>query len=233
MPLEGRYEIADGVPRRLGELAAAGELLAAPLALADFFRLEDRFERLGHFGIAVRGRAHSALLFARRPIRQLDGASIAVTEDSSTTARLLRLILEERYHLSPARYTRGRDPEADAVLLIGNEALRTRQANTSYPFETDLGLEWWLWQHLPFTFAVWAIRKDAPAGVKRDIESAIARSLSANLGQLPDVGKELAGELGTAEEIEAYLGSFVYRLGRNEEEGIARFRELLHGADLR
>ena len=78
-------DAGSNVPRQLGERAAAGELTAALLPLVDYFRLSDRFERLGRFGIGVRGRARSVLLFSLRPIRQLDGAAIAVTNETSTT----------------------------------------------------------------------------------------------------------------------------------------------------
>ncbi len=221
------YTLEDYVPRRLGEQAAAGTLDAGPLPLADFFRLERSFERLGRFGIAVRGRAHSALLFARRPIRQLDGAVIGVTEETSTTALLLRLLLEQRYHLKPAAYERGLQ-DAEARLVIGDEALRFRQANTRYPYEIDLGFEWWLWQHLPFVFAVWAVRKDLPDDAKKRLEHALAHALAVNTAQLEPIVQAAAQELGlSAAEIQAYLSSFIYRLSQPEEEGIARFRELV------
>ena len=140
--------------------------------MVEYFRLEQTFGRLGRFGIAVRGRGHRALLFSRKPIRALDGALIGVTEETSTTICLLRLLLERRYRISPQAYERGQPQEADAVLLIGDEALRFRQTNRQYPFEIDVAFEWWLWQHLPFVFAVWAIRKDASETLKRQLELA-------------------------------------------------------------
>ena len=208
------------------------------MPVADYFRLQDRFERVGPFGIAVRGRAHSVLLFARRPIRQLDGASIALTAESSSSVALLRLLLSQRYGLAP-RYVEGKDParpgsgdsrtgDADAVLLIGDEALRLRQSNTQYPFETDIAFEWWLWQHLPFVFAVWVIRKDAAPGAKKELEQALSRCLGLNTKNLPSVAAECAPNAGmTPEQVHAYLANFIYRLSRPEEEGIVRFQELL------
>ncbi len=246
---EERFEVVECVPRELGRRAAAGEVTAGPLPLADYFKLEDAFERLGHFGIAVRGRAHSVLLFSRKPLRQLDGATIAVTHETSTSAILLRLVLEERYRLLPAAYQRVADLEAarppgpplmvagaggsnesragDALLLIGNEALRFKQANTQYPFEIDVAFEWWLWQHLPFVFAVWAIRKDAGAKEKQQVEAGLARSLSINMKELAAIAEEQAQTLGVpADELRVYLESFVYRLGPDEEAGIKQFKEL-------
>ena len=228
LPLREGYEVTDCVPRELGLRAAAGEITAGPLPLMDYFRLQETFERLGRIGIAVRGRAHSALLFARKPIRQLDGATIAVTQETSTTAVLLRLLLEQRYQLAPASYQRGHDLSADALLLIGDEALCFKRTNTQYPFEIDVGFEWWLWQHLPFVFAVWAVRKDAIPQEKKHLEAALMRSLASNLGQLEAISQEYSKRLTIpAEELHEYLSSFVYRLGPSEEGGIAKFKALV------
>lgn len=237
--------MVDCVPRELGRLAAAGEISAGLLPVADFFRLENQFERLGHFGIAVRGRAHSVILFSKRPFRQLEGAVIAVTEQSSTSVVLLRLILEKHYHITPAGYEprqhgekrgmvvptaseRRHDAEADALLLIGNEALQFKQVNRQYPYETDLGFEWWLWQHQPFVFALWAIRKDAQEKDKKQVESGIARALAMNQREWPAIANDWQEQLGTsAQELQQYLESFVYRLGPGEEQGLQTFKRLV------
>ena len=243
---EERYELVDCVPRELGRLAACGEITAGLLPVTDFFKLEGDFERLGHFGIAVRGRAHSVLLFSKRPLRQLEGATIAVSEQSSTSVVLLRLILEKKYRLTPAGYEprahgekrqivvpaaseRRVDCEADALLLIGNEALQLKQVNRQYPYETDLSFEGWLWQHKPFVFAVWAIRKDAQEKDKIQIESGIARALAMNQRDWPAIANEWQERLGApVQELQQYLESFIYRLGAGEEEGLQTFRELIN-----
>ena len=223
-----RVELTDCVPREGGLLAADGSLTAGLLPLADYLRVPDLFERLGRFGIAVRGRARSVTLFSRKPIRQLDGAVIAVTEETSTTFLLLRLLLEQRYRIAPAEYRRGQHPDADALLLIGDEALRFQRTNTQYPFETDLAFEWWLWQHLPCVFAVWAIRKDAEPEEKKRLERALGQSLARNTAQLDAVAAERSDELGIpAADLAAYLSAFLYRLGPTEEDGIKRFQALV------
>ena len=270
------FELIDKPPRQAGARAAAGDLFAGLLPLADFLRLKGSFDRLGPFGIAVRGRARSVLLFSRKPVRQLEGSVISVTEDTSTSAVLLRLILEQRYDLAPSAYARvgapanggsakevpmhesgsaarvgapqpasqggvdegsvdarsvsthrGHYPDADALLLIGDEALRFRQTNALYPFEIDLGFEWWLWQHLPCVFAVWAITKHAPADEKRTLELAITQSFGRNQHQLEVIAQEHSTRLGIpAADLHSYLSSFIYRLSQPEEEAIKQFYNL-------
>jgi predicted solute-binding protein len=252
-------ELIDVSPREAGELAASGRLDAGLLPLADFLRLEDRLSRVGHFGISVRGRAQSVLLFSLKPARQLEASAIAVTDQTSTSFLLLRLILEHRYQLPPPVYTRVQQAgirsgklrlalaeamagagataqeeavgleSPDALLLIGDEALRFRQTNTLFPFETDLGFEWWLWQHLPSVFAVWTVRQDLPAAEQKRLETSISRSLASSIGQFGAIGQEHAQRLGMqAAEIEAYLSAFNYRFGQTEEQGIAAFQGLAH-----
>jgi len=222
------FRLTDCVPRVLGARAAAGEIAAGPMPVVDYFRLQQTFERLGPFGIAVRGRAHSTWLFTRKPIRQLDGAVIAVTEESSTTACLLQLLLEVRYKVQPAEYRRGQTDDADALLLIGDQALQFARTNTRYPFEIDAGFEWWLWQHLPFVFAVWAVRKDLGPDLKKTIELGVSRTLAKNLNSLDAVAAEQAPRLNIpAADIQSYLSNFVYRLSQQEEAGIVRFKELV------
>ena len=233
LTLGERFEFVDCTPRMLGQRAAAGEIMAGLLPLVDYFRLEDQFERLGPFGIAVRGRARSVLLFSRRPLRQLEGSTIRVTEETSTTAVLLRLLLEQRYHVLPSAYVRGQGTEDDALLLIGDEALQAHQRHTQYPYEVDLAFEWWLWQHLPCVFAIWAIRKDASAEDKKHLEAALSKSLGVGTREFDAIAHERAADLGLpAESLKTYLSSFIYRLSRPEEEGIARLRELVHAHHL-
>lgn len=222
-------ELTDASPRELGERASRGELDAGLLPVADFLRLADRFERLGPFGIAVRGRVQSVVLYSRKPLRQLDGAVIAVSHETSTSAVLLRLLLEVRYDLHPDRYVQSRRDDGDALLLIGDEALRFQRENRQYPFEIDLAFEWWLWQHLPFVFAVWAIRKGLPADDKKRLELALSGALGRNAGQLEAIAAEHAQAFGMAPaELQRYLAGFIYRLSKPEEDGIARFAQLAH-----
>ena len=233
LALDESWEWVDIPPRQLGAEAEQGRILAGPMALADFLRLQDRFERLGVLGVAARGRCGSAFLFSKKPIRQLDGAAIAVTEDTSTTALLLRLLLEVRYELKPKAYQGGESQEAEAMLLIGDEALKAHASDRRFPYETDLAFEWWLWQHLPMVFAVWAVRKDCPPSDKQHLSRALQVQLAKNLGRLDAIAKEHAEALQIpAGELQAYLERFVYRLSQPEEQAITQFERLLHAHHL-
>ena len=52
------------------------------------------------------------------------------------------------------------DGSADALLLIGDEALQAKKEGVQgFPIVTDLGEEWFEWQGTPFVFARWVVRK--------------------------------------------------------------------------
>src|SRR3972149_4863390 len=126
-PLLGEHRLVAMPPRELGRLAERGEIDAGIMATADYLSLEDRYQPAADLGIANHQEVRSILLYARRPLSELGGTRIGITEETSTSIFLLRLLLEARQGIRPADYVRGLRGEGDAFLLIGNEALRGRR----------------------------------------------------------------------------------------------------------
>jgi chorismate dehydratase len=212
------------VPRRLGELAAAGRLDAALLASRDALALEPEFRPLD-LGIACRGPVGSVLLFSKDPVSELDGARLALTAESRTSRALLRILMREHFGVQP-RYVAG-GVRADACLAIGDAALAMRAA-ARWPFVLDLGAAWARFTGLPFVYARWVVRRDAPADAAR----ALARELGARLDAPVDwsAARRPAG-LGEV-AARAYLDAFTYRLGPAECAGLRRFHRELSRHDL-
>ena len=214
-------------PRAMGRLAAEGALDAGLFSLVDCVRLEDTFEPLGDFCIASAGEVRSVLLFARRPIDELAGATVAVTGETSTSVILLKLLLGRRYGLESIRYVEISDGgPADACLLIGDEALRRRGGIESLAHRYDLAEEWSAWQGLPFVFARWVARATAGRDEKAALREALAERLRANLDALDAIGR-VRRDLGmTVAEIRAYLEGFTYEVGHEERRGMETFLDL-------
>ena len=220
------WPIAESLPpRALGEAVAAGRVDAGPLALADCFRLEGTVTRLP-FGIVGPTRGQSVLLFSDRPIGDLGGRRIGVTGETSTSVRLLRILIAFR-HEAPPPVLVGLDEPADAQLIIGDEALRLRRGQWPRPRCYDLGEEWTQWTGHPMVFASWAVRLDAPAAARRDLESTLGRALEIGLASLPAIAARRR-DLGFSErEIIEYLESFRYRIGPDDEKAVGEYRRLL------
>jgi chorismate dehydratase len=211
-------------PRALGEALAAGQVDAGPLALADGIRLQAEVQLLP-FGVAGR-RAQSVFLFADRPLRELGGARIAVTGETATSVRLLRILLAFRDEVAAPTLVPLGQP-AEAVLLIGDAALRARHGLPPYRGVIDLGEEWTRWTSLPCVFAAWAVRRDAGPAGRAALAGALDRALDLGLAELPAIARERR-DLGLTEpEVVAYLAGFTYRLGPEEEKAMAEFRRLL------
>ena len=213
-------------PRALGEAVAEGRVDAGPLALADCLRLEGTVTRLP-FGIVGPARAQSVLLFSDRPMAELGGRRIAVTGETSTSVRLLRILLAFRYEV-PAPVLVGLDEPADAVLLIGDAALRLRSRGPGPGVSaTTSARSGRRWTGYPMVFAAWAVRLDAPAAAREDLESTLADALETGLASLPAIAARRR-DLGLSEaEITAYLESFRYRIGPDDEKAVGEYRRLL------
>jgi chorismate dehydratase len=221
--LDGVEQVALA-PRALGALMLRGELDAGLLSLADALALGDAVDLLP-FGIATPGATGSVHVWSHRPLAELHGAAIGVTAETSTSVRILRLLLERRYGVTDARFT-ALDGAADAILVIGDEALRRRGAPSRFACRTDLGSEWVAWTGLPAVFASWVVRHAVPAEARAALTAAIDGALGRGLATLGAIAARRRDTGITEAETVAYLGNFIYRFGPDEARAIAEFRRL-------
>ncbi len=221
-------------PRDLGREAEAGTVALGLMATGDFLRLQHGFELVGPMGLSTRGPVQSVLLFSRRPAVALAGAMISVTPETSTSIRLLKLLLDVRRGLEGVRYVRGLEPgQAEAMLVIGDRAMRMRnQRPEGFTHTLDLGVDWLEWTGLSFVYAVWAARKSLDPAVKQELRDFLEASLTAGLANLTEVARQQTEPGWSVPETEAYLRRFHYRLGPEDLEGMARFEALLQQHDL-
>ena len=197
------------------------------MPLVTTWTLEEGFEPLGDFCIATIRRANSVTLFSRRPFDQSDGAEIGVTNDTSTSVRLLKVLLREEWGARPARYTRIDWPNNDALLLIGDEALIHRRGVKEYPYIADLGEVWQRSTGLPFVFARWVVRRSLPTDARERLIAALDLSIAEGWKHLERVVSPRAADLHmTIEEMRAYLQGFHFRMTPAEHQAVGKFRQL-------
>jgi aminodeoxyfutalosine synthase len=229
---ESAAKLVPLVPSAFGRFAREGVVDAGPMSLMDYAEVQDAFDMLP-YGVAVKGKAHSVLLYAHQPMDKLGGKQIGISADTSTSIELLRLLLKKKYDLQEFTFTR-LDPVSanndytkfDAVLLIGDEALRRYHLGglATFTYCYDLAEEWYAWKNLPFVFAVWAVRNSVSADVRRDIEVTLSRSLDATKHIYDKIGWEHSKRLGmTREDLRTYLNAFTYRLGDDERTAMNEF----------
>jgi len=212
-------------PRALGQAVADGQVDAGPLPLADCIRLEGLLSRLP-YGIVGPTRAQSVLLFSDRAMPELGGRRIAVTGETATSVRLLRILLAFRDEVAPPVLV-GLGEPAEATLIIGDAAIRALRGPWPRPHCFDLGAEWTAWTGYPTVFAVWAVRRDVAAPARRTLDGALDEALARGLRSLPAIAARYPDVGLSPAEIVTYLESFTYRLGPEEEKSAAEFRRLL------
>jgi chorismate dehydratase len=214
------------VPQSIAVAAGNGEIDAGPVPLVDCFRLEDRFQPIGGFCIASVQHAGSSLLFSSKPIDALAGAHIGVTDEDSTTPRLLDVLLHLKYQVQPAAYV-SLQASHDAFLLIGNQGLRQRIGAPDFPYTYDLGAEWHAWTGLPFVFSRWMVRKEVGPKDRALVEEALYVGLEEGVDALCQLAQPRADLLMLPRDIATYIQGYRYYIGRSEQQAIDRFRRYL------
>ncbi|MBI4428969.1 MAG: aminofutalosine synthase MqnE [Ignavibacteriales bacterium] len=227
-----QYKILPVSPRRMGILAEAQQIDAGLFSLVDYMRLKRDLEMLP-FCIATRDQVKSVMLFSNHGWRDLDGRTIGITDDTATSVKLLKILLESKYGVKASfrRMHSGVNDysDYDAVLLIGDEALKSNKFGLGgFELVFDLAREWYEWKKLPFVFAVWAVKKSLPAQQKKEIAALIHDSLETAEQRFDDLGKLHAQCLGLVpSETLEYLEGFNYRIGERERAAMEEFQLLL------
>jgi aminodeoxyfutalosine synthase len=219
-------------PRVFGKLAEQGSVAAGPMSLRDYMTMSDDFERLD-YGVAVKGKANSVLLFSKFDWAELAGKRICISAETSTSVELLRVLLEKRFGISDYlfhRYDKSNPSHSykdyDAVLLIGDEALQKAYGGglTGFDKVFDLAEEWCTWKGMPFVFAVWVIRKVTPETARKEIVESLERSLTNSADHFGEFGREHGAKVGMSEaEVSDYLSQFRYRFSIDEHAAMAEF----------
>lgn len=231
-PSVNDVKVAPLAPHVFGAFAKEGKVDAGPMSLMDFVGEQDEFDMLDYC-VAVKGKAYSVLLYSHYEWKKLSGKRIGITGETSTSVNLLRVLMEKKYGVKDAIFERLHLTSSqndythyDAVLLIGDEALRRHKLGGLATFLNfyDLAEEWYEWKRMPFVFAVWAVRKSAPLEHRVAIVTALERSLAATKGREIEIGRDHAKRLGmTREDLVAYMKAFTYELGDEEKAAMVDF----------
>jgi chorismate dehydratase len=162
--VEGLSELLPGTeihldyPSRLADDLTAGHLDVALIPSIEYFRRDD-YQIISDACVAAHGAVLSVKLYSRVPWS--DVRTLALDEGSRTSATLARILLAERFGISPKLESlplenRTEDTQADAILLIGDRALLPPKEK--FLATWDLGEEWFHWTGLPFVFAMWVAK---------------------------------------------------------------------------
>ncbi len=206
-------------PSRLAAMLSDAELDAALVPSFQLFR-SPQCRIVDGVSIASSGPVFSVFLAYRGELEKV--SSVSLDQASLTSSNLLRCVLADFHGMAP-RYVTENSP-AEARLLIGNHAISFRQRHGAEYRFLDLGEEWTQQTGLPFVYALWLIRPEAP-GTAQAAEA---------FRELKRRGVERIREIAGAEThfsadfCEKYLGGHIhYELRDAEKAGLRKYHALL------
>jgi chorismate dehydratase len=196
-----------------------GQVDAGIVPVVDYFNTVG-LERVEGIGICSDGDAESVLLQCKCPLK--DVKSISLDPASKTSNLLIKVLLKEHFRrVCDIRFDIDQ-PNADARVLIGDNALCARNEFETY----DLSGLWKAMFGLPFVFAVWVYKADHP---DKDTLCRITHDAKVegmkNIALLSETHASKAGI--SKERCFHYLTNCIhYNIGENELAAMKLFRKL-------
>lgn len=228
---EAEYAFVKGVPAALNRMLQAGELDLCPSSSIEYARHADEYLLLPGLSISSVGAVRSVMLFSNRPLTELDGAVIGLSGESATSVILLRILLARYYNFTNqfvpvAGQGLVTDASIQAVLLIGDAALRAVKGNSSR-YVYDLGDLWYEATGLPFVFALWMARRDAvirdPSGVVDCARQLITAKEVAKNSYSASAMSAAADDFLSEDELVAYWEGISYDLTELHLQGVRKY----------
>ncbi|MBX3145703.1 MAG: menaquinone biosynthesis protein [Gemmatimonadales bacterium] len=225
-------ELVTATAAELNDLLAAAELQVSVISAVEYARDAAAYHLLPDLAISCDGPVRSVALFSRRPVHELDGATVLRTASSRTSSLLLEILCRHRWRVRPKFATVRAEPNDldvlagfphEAVLVIGDACLMLANQGR-YPYMTDLGQAWKDWTGLPFVFAVWAARREADRGAVQRVHESLLASRAWGLARLDELADLAADATGIDRRVTRdYLGDLDYALSYRHLAGLTDF----------
>ncbi len=226
----GRWQVVEAPPSTLCRMLAAGELDIGVVSCYEYGMRPERYRILEDLSISANGPVGSVFLFSHVPMTELGGARVLLSNQSETSAALVKVILEEFVRVRPiyssGEVCGGEGQKARAVLAIGDDALRL-VSEKRYAFQYDLGEIWQQQTGLPFVFAVFAVREEFcrdHAGELAEIHGEFLRCRARGREEMLTICEQVAQRIPMpCENCYAYLRAIEHDLGPEKQQALERF----------
>ena len=204
-----------GVPTDLNRRLIARELDVAPISSIEYARHADELLLLPRLCVSSEGAVDSIQLVSKLPLQRI--RTVAVTPESATSVVLTKVLF-------PQVTCVPLDEPADAMLLIGDAALRSAFEDPT-PHH-DLGRLWLERTGLPMVFAVWAAPTPVVEGLL-DLQQQLVASVRIARAEPEVLAQEASARYGyPAGFLARYFEKLRYSFGPREREGFLTFLQL-------
>jgi chorismate dehydratase len=227
----GSADLVLDLPSRLADRLRCGDLDLALIPAVEVFQ-QPELLIVPDACIACWGPVWSVKLLSRVPFAEM--RTLALDEGSRTSVVLCRLLLWHLHRVEPQLSPLGidqpwADTAADAVLVIGDRAMRAQDPRFTHVW--DLGQVWREWTGLPFVFAVWAaherLLESDPAGL-RAAQRALNRARDLGSARLDELSQRYAAPYGLSHrECMKYLTEHLhFQYGQRQRRALHEFYRL-------
>ena len=208
---------------QVAEAIREGEIDGGPVPLTDSFDIENCAVPVTGFCLSAAARSGSNLFYSKKPIEELKGGRIALSDVDQTTVQLLQVLLAKKYQMDAPELVQTSD-EHDALVISGDAALRRRRGMRGYPHRYDLGDEWHRFADLPFVFARWMRRSDMEHRDAMLLEDTLYVGLDEGVDSLFHLSDPRENLLMLARDVMEYIIGYRYFVGLSEQKSIDLFR---------
>ncbi|MBI5550147.1 MAG: hypothetical protein HY911_01480 [Desulfobacterales bacterium] len=231
-PPEGCYFVAC-TPRNSIQALHSGAVWAAAVPVGGLAALGPAVEALGLFGIAAHREVMSVMFFSDRPFEAFcRPQSVRLSDDSASSVRLLYLLMGYQCGFDRIAGKASPGTAVNGDLVIGDTALHwlhlweAQGEVKGYRFVTDLAAQWDRRHGLPFVFARWVVRADAPEGLKKNLRRWLDRFADQEDILIERSTPGVASRLGLPQDyIRRYQKVIRRCLTDHDAAGQARFQE--------
>lgn len=218
LPLQQWYTITRAPPSQLNAWLRSGTMEWA--LSSSVLACDPHLCHLSDFGIASSGPVLSVHLYSSVPPQALSRRRILLDPASTTSVALLRLLCKHHWHVTPQFVNAGAH---DAKLLIGDSALK----HPSLPgyLTIDLASAWHEMTLLPFVFALFV--GSPMTAWSTTLPPHLEKALIYAETHLETIIDTAVQQIALPRErLLTYFQQSSYRLGRDEQRGLAAFKEL-------
>ncbi len=225
------WQVLEAPPSKLNRLLMASKLDMGFISSHEYAQRPGEYRILSDLSISANGQVGSVFLFSQLSIAELDGKVVCLSPLSQTSNSLIKIILEDFYHIKPVYSLESElDRPASAVLAIGDNALRLHQKG-DYRQVLDLSMVWQKYTQLPFVFAVWAVREDSLQKYPQEVDAIhqeLKHCVDEGSRRLAEISASVAPRIPmAAADCFEYLQKIEYDLNPAKICGLEKFYEYL------
>lgn len=214
------------LPSRLATELHDGMIDVGLIPVVEYLRNRSRYRIISNAAIACRGPVWSVRILFRREPR--DVRTMAVDEGSCSSVALASLLYHTRFGRIPELvefpiHAQPEESAADAVLVIGDRAMRPERYQATFSTDWDLGQEWFSETGLPFVFALWTARD--PSRLNSELVPLLEDCRDDGCRHVESIVAKHAHEYGlTHEQCRDYLTHYLrFHYSSDEQAGLSEF----------